>query len=162
MLLSVFLVTLCTFAVRAEDSESSVETSEESNEKNEHAKKYIEIFMDCSIKYDVPPNYFTLIVTGNAPEYENAKCFVKCGLDGMNYLNEDGSLNEDVVRSVVQRYFKEPNARELVVSTWMNCEKKSQSDQYADDSCERAYNMFMCYSDSMSESYIPASPGGSE
>lgn len=45
-------------------------------------------------------------------------------------MNEDGSLNEQVVRSVVQRFFSEPTAQEEAVSAWLTCEKQSKLISY--------------------------------
>ncbi|CAH1391457.1 unnamed protein product [Nezara viridula] len=153
MLFSLILLTLCAFAATAEDSESSESSSEQTHD-NEHPRRYVEALMDCSEKYQVPPNYFTMILNGDAPVFNDAKCFVKCGMMGLHYLNEDGSLNEKEVRSVVHRFFAEPSAHEQAINTWLNCEKQSKSEQYADDSCERAYNMFMCYSEHMSKCFM--------
>nr|WVD93585.1 odorant binding protein 8 [Graphosoma rubrolineatum] len=153
MLLSVFLVSLCVFAAKADDSEASHSPSQQFKE-NEQTEKFIAAIMKCSNKHNVPPNYFTMILSGEAPLYENAKCFVKCSMESLHYLNEDGSFNDQVVREVVQRFFTEPSAQEKAINTWLNCEKQSHSEQYADDSCDRAYNLFMCYAEQMSKAYI--------
>ncbi|XP_066902862.1 uncharacterized protein [Halyomorpha halys] len=113
--------------------------------KEELYNKQMTIQQECSLQYNVPETYLKLVLEGGATESRKGKCFMKCGLVGMGYIDGDGSLNEKNLRSIVYTYFDDKVQREFAIKSWKDCDKKCHSESYTDDSCDRAFNIAKCF-----------------
>uniref|UniRef100_A0A182JLN9 Uncharacterized protein n=1 Tax=Anopheles atroparvus TaxID=41427 RepID=A0A182JLN9_ANOAO len=83
----------------------------------------------------LPKNAFRVLSGDFSVDTMKAKCFVKCFLDKAGFIDDDGTIRQDVIREKLTVGIEPTKVNELI--------KKCAVE--GEDVCDKAYQMYKCF-----------------